>query len=38
LRVLGTLVTLARLDLECAVPRARPARLLRALGHRITGF
>ena len=37
LRVLGTLVVLARHDLERKNRRSRPARLWRALRHRITG-
>jgi phytoene synthase len=37
LRVLGTLVVLARRDLDQPARRSRPARLLRALHHRITG-
>jgi phytoene synthase len=38
LRVLGTLVVLARRDLGRRGPGSRGARLLRALGHRITGW
>jgi len=37
LRVLGTLVVLARHDLARPARRSRPGRLLRALCHRITG-
>jgi phytoene synthase len=37
LRVLGTLVVLARHDLERKTRRSRLARLLRALRHRVTG-
>jgi phytoene synthase len=38
LRVLGTLVALARHDLDRGARRSRPARLWRALRHRITGY